>query len=226
MGASIEETLEQTLVRVLQHPIHLQAASRTDAGVHARGQVANFFTSRDIPADKLQHSLNCLLPKDIAILSLEQVEGTFHPTLNATSKEYRYFVCHGKVQLPQQRLYSWHYPYALDIQAMRDAIPLLLGNRDFAAFCNTKKNSSYSHYIRDLQSIEIHQLPYDTLRFDIKGNHFLYKMVRNLVGTLVYVGCGKISIDALADIVKNADRTQAGMTAPALGLFLHHIHYE
>lgn len=225
MGASIEETLERTLKQVLQHPISLQAASRTDAGVHAVGQVVNFFTFREISIAKLQYSLNCLLPPDIAITSIEQAADHFHPTLDATGKEYHYHVCYGRVQLPHRRHISWHYPYPLDIQAMHEAIPLLVGERDFAAFCNVKKNSTYSHHVRYVESIELHECEDNYLRFHIEGNHFLYKMVRNLVGTIIYVGCGKILLKDLSDIVSGKDRTQSGMTAPALGLFLYRVKY-
>jgi len=225
MGPSIEEALERILKQVLQHPISLQAASRTDAGVHAEGQVVNFFTPKEIALDKLQYSLNCLLPPDIAITSAMQAEDHFHPTLDAQGKEYHYHLCYGRVQLPHRRLTSWHYPASLDVQAMQKAIPLLLGHRDFSAFCNVKKNNNYAHYTRYIESISLHLCDNDYMQFRIEGNHFLYKMVRNLVGTLVYVGCGKIALERLSDIISGGDRTQAGMTAPALGLFLYRVKY-
>jgi tRNA pseudouridine38-40 synthase len=226
MGPSIEETLERTLKQILQHPISLQAASRTDAGVHARGQVTNFFTPKEISLDRLQHSLNCLLPPDIAITSISEAEDGFHPTLDAKGKEYHYHLCYGRVQLPQCRRTAWHYPTSLNIHTMREAVPLLLGHRDFSAFCNVKKNSNYTHYTRYIESISLQECDNECIQFRIEGNHFLYKMVRNLVGTLTYVGCGKIALDNVQGIVSGGDRTQAGMTAPALGLFLHCVKYE
>lgn len=225
MGPSVEETLEDVLKRVLQHPITLQAASRTDAGVHANGQVVNFFTPKTVSLDKLQYALNGLLPKDMAVKSLELASEDFHPTLSCKGKEYHYYACYGKIQLPIQRNYSWHYPYLLNVEMMKAAIPLMIGNRDFSAFCNTKKNSTYTHYTRYLESITIHELENECLRFEVRGNNFLYKMVRNIVGTLVYIGCGKIALADFPAILENADRTQAGMTAPALGLFLHQVNY-
>ena len=226
MGPSIEEVLENTLSRILQHPVILQAASRTDAGVSADGQVVNFFTDSCVSPEKLKASLNRLLPKDIVILSTEEAETGFHPTLDCKGKEYRYHLCYGRIRLPHQRHYSWHYPYPnLDIEAMRKAVPFLLGNRDFSAFCNLMKSRGYRDLVRQLESIEIQVLPEECLRFDVRGNHFLYKMVRNLVGTLVHVGCGKIKYEKLAKILDSGDRNQAGMTAPSCGLFLHRVFY-
>lgn len=225
MGPSIEESLENVLSKILQHPIHLQAASRTDAGVHASGQVVNFFTSKNLLLDKLQCSLNNLLPKDIVVKTIENAQEKFHPTLDCKSKEYHYHVCYRNILLPEQRYYIWHYPYHLDLELMKKAVPLLIGERDFSSFCNTKNNSTYAHYTRLLKAINIQELPNKHLRFEVQGNNFLYKMVRNLIGTLIYVGCGKISLKMLPEIIKNGDRTKAGMTAPAHGLFLYQVNY-
>lgn len=226
MGPSIEDSLERVLTRILQHDITLQAASRTDAGVHAKGQVVNFFTGKVIPSlQRLLISMNCLLPKDIAVIDIEQVADDFHPTLDCKQKEYHYFVCYGAAQLPHHRFFSWHYPHALDIDAMQRAAQHLVGEHDFATFCNFKKNSSYDHTIRYVHEIAVTSLPDHRLHFRIIGNNFLYKMVRNLVGTMVYVGCGKIKEEAVAGILSSGDRTLAGVTAPALGLCLHRVYY-
>lgn len=224
-GPSIEETLESALSKILQHSVYLQAASRTDAGVHAIGQIVNFLTSKDIPLDKLRYSLNCILPYDIRVGTVEKVPASFHPTLDCKSKEYHYHVCYGRNQLPHQRHYAWHFPKELDIAAMRNGIPLLLGQRDFTAFCNKRINNVYPHYTRSIEAIEIYELPDQCLRFEIRGNHFLYKMVRNLVGTLLFVGCSKIKGEDLADILANKDRRLAGITADARGLFLIKVNY-
>lgn len=226
MGPSIEGTIESLLSQVLQHPIYLQAASRTDAGVHAVGQVANFFTPKDMPLEKLKYSLNCMLPKDIAINDLEEVPESFHPTLECKSKEYHYHLCYGRIQLPHERHYAWHYPRKLAIETIKETIPLLIGERDFSAFCNTRISNAYAHYRRCLESIEVYELPHECLRFEICGNNFLYKMVRNLVGTLAFVGSGKINREKIVDILSSLDRTQAGMTAPAHGLCLFQVNYK
>lgn len=226
MGPSIEESLEKALAKILQRDISLQAASRTDAGVHATGQVVNFFAQRLPSLEKLIYSLNSVLPKEIVVLAAERANDTFHPTLDCADKEYHYHLSYGEAQMPHQRLYAWHYPFPFNADTMRQAIPHLIGKKDFSAFCNVKKNEAYEDTVRDLKSIKIIELPNQCLRFELAGNSFLYKMVRNLVGTLVYVGCGKIGVDQLPAIISSADRTLAGMTAPAHGLFLHKVHYN
>lgn len=227
-GPSIEAALQNVLEKILQHEVALQAASRTDAGVHAVGQVVNFLTlhpPQKFGLDKLKISLNSLLPKDISVLSVEEASPHFHPTLDCKGKEYCYYVCWDHSQLPHQRLYSWHYPHSLSLEKMMESIPYLIGNRDFSAFCNHKKNASYKDFCRDLTAIEIIENGPKNLCFRISGNHFLYKMVRNLVGTLVYIGRGKINKDDLPIILESGDRTLAGVTAPAYGLFLNAIYY-
>lgn len=227
MGLSIEEKLEQVLSQILQEKVVLQAASRTDAGVHAVGQIVNFISQKNgLNLKQLQISINSLLTKDIAVMAIEEAGDNFHPTLDCTGKEYHYYLCFGNAQLPQHRHFSWHYPRHLDVALMRRAASKLIGEKDFRAFCNFKKNSSYSDYVRHLHSIEIIELPEQRLRFEIKGNNFLYKMVRNLVGTIVYVGCGKIPIESVPDIVDSKKRPQAGVTAPAHGLCLYKVNYS
>lgn len=226
MGSSIEQMLEQSLSQILQEQVTLQAASRTDAGVHATGQIVNFFTEKqNIQLKALQIGLNALLPKDISVLNVEVANGSFHPTVDCLSKEYHYHLCYHSAQLPQHRFYSWHFPRHFDINLMRQAASLLIGEHDFSAFCNFKKNSTYAHYIRNVSSIHLVELPDSRLRFEIRGNNFLYKMVRNLVGTLVYVGCGKIDVKAIPDIIESKQRPQAGVTAPAHGLCLQKVYY-
>lgn len=226
MGPSIESTLEKALFHILQEPIIVQAASRTDAGVHAKGQVVNILLSKAKPSlNQLWMSLNGLLPKDLVVLDVLQAADNFHPTLACISKEYHYSVCYGATQLPQLRLYSWHYSHSLDINKMRQAAAYLIGRHDFSAFCNFKKNSQYKHYERDVQAIDIIHSDEHQVRFKIIGNNFLYKMVRNLVGTLVYVGCGKIAVESLPAILSSKKRAQAGVTAPAHGLCLYQVNY-
>lgn len=225
MGPSIEETLQTALKKILQQEVVLQAASRTDAGVHAQGQVVNFLIEKDISPTKLMASLNGLLPKDVAILHIDEAQQSFHPTLDCIGKEYRYSVCCKSVQMPHQRFFSWHYPHPLDLDAMRRAAKELIGEHDFSAFCNFKKNSNYVYYTRTIKGIDIAESADGQILFSIRGNNFLYKMVRNLVGTLVYVGCGKIDEKSIPIILANKDRTQAGVTAPAHGLCLYSVSY-
>ncbi len=125
-------------------------------------------------------SLNSLLPKDVVALSAEKMPSSFHPTLDCLEKEYHYYICYGKADLPHYRFYSWHYPYPLQIEEMRQAAYELIGSHDFSSFCNVKKHALYSHFIRKVNVIDIKQLENQRLSICIKGNQFLYKMVRNL----------------------------------------------
>lgn len=226
-GRSIEATLQTAIEQVVRHPAPLQAASRTDAGVHAKAQVVNFICQRqDIELLKLQHSLNCILPKEIAVLDIEEMPPSFHPTLDCTGKCYRYFLCKGAVQLPWHRLYSWHVPGALDIAAMQQALPYFVGAHDFKSFCNAKKNETYENYVRTVMSLELDLFENDRLSFTITGNHFLYKMVRNIVGTLVDIGKKKMSAEEVPGIIASRKRTTAGVTAPAHGLFLEAVFFS
>lgn len=225
MGPSIESTLAKYLHQILQEPIKLQAASRTDAGVHALGQVVNFLTNSSISLRRLLKSLNALLPKSCAVLDIQEMPFDFHPTINCTSKEYHYSICTAPVQLPQNRHFSWHYAYPLRLDLMEEAAAKLSGRWDFASFCNRKKNETYQTTIREINRIEIKQLPEDRLRIEISGNQFLYKMVRTLVGTLAYVGRQKIFLDDLDTILQGKSRPLAGLTAPAHGLTLFRVFY-
>lgn len=222
MGPSIEEALEKALFQITRRELNLQAASRTDAGVHASGQVVNFFLSEKPDPYKLQKGLNAVLPHDICVKSLEIMVSEFHPTLHTTGKEYRYFVCNGPVQLPFHRMFSWHFPYPLDLQAMNEAAMPLIGTHDFSTFCNLRVENG----IRTLKQITI--TPFDENRFcfSITGDHFLYKMVRNLVGTLVYTGCGKLKPGEISSILASKERSHAGVTAPAHGLTLNQVFYS
>lgn len=225
LGPSIEESLEQALQQILQHEVKLQAASRTDAGVHARGQVVNFFTHQPTALRRLKHSLNGLLPKEISILSAEIMPDDFHPTLDCVKKEYTYHLCTAAVQLPFFRHTSWHFPTFLEIPLMRKGAQHLLGSHDFSAFCNERQL-----WDRDpccnLEYIEIVSLPGKRICIRAIGDHFLYKMARNIAGILVYIGCGKISADAVPQILLDKDRRKAGITAPAHGLALQQVFYS
>lgn len=220
-GPSIEATIQSALEQILQHPIKLQAASRTDAGVHAHAQVINFFSPKKIQLI----SINSLLPTDIAVLSIEETEASFHPTLDAKEKEYRYNLCTTPWQYPIKRFTSWHYPKKLDLSLMHKAAKQLTGTHDFLAFTNKKQNETYDCTTRTLSSIAIHSPQEGCLEFTLKGKNFLYKMVRNLVGTLVYVGEGKITTEEIDSILLSKKRIKAGVTAPAHGLTLYKISY-
>lgn len=225
MGASIEEELEKALSTLLRHPVSLQAASRTDAGVHAKGQVINFVSDAEPDLHRLQRGVNALLPHDIRMIALEEAALDFHPTLQAKGKEYIYELCTHSAQSPFFRHFSWHFPQTLDLDAMRAAANALLGTHDFSAFCN-ELSLLDPDPVCTLEKIAIEPLDSGRLRIIVQGNRFLYKMMRNLAGSIAYAGCGKIDPSSMADILASRDRRLAGVTAPAHGLYLQHVFYK
>lgn len=223
VGTSIEGTLKEVLEKILQQEVELQAASRTDAGVHAEAQVVNFFLEKPRNLEQLHKSLNQMLPKDIRVAAIETATESFHPTLDAKGKEYHYRLSRSHVQLPFDRLFAWHYPFPLDLKKMETATEFFIGEHDFQAFGNAA-DPKPKDTIRTLHRLDI--IPNgEELRFEIEGNHFLYKMVRNLVGTLVDVGTGKLLLEEAEKLLATKDRTLAGVTAPAHGLLLKKVFY-
>ncbi|MGR3911862.1 MAG: tRNA pseudouridine(38-40) synthase TruA [Candidatus Rhabdochlamydia sp.] len=221
-GPSIEESVQKALEQILNHSVILQAASRTDRGVHAEGQVINFFTEKSVVMDSLERSLNALLPKDIRVLNAKVMPLSFHPTLSAQGKEYHYHVCLGKVQSPFHKLFSWHFVKPVHLSKIEETIPFLIGRRDFSALTNEKKEDN----VCDLSLITVHSLENNRLVFHIQGNRFLYKMVRNIVGTLLYVGWGAILPSDIPKFLELQDRKKMGVTAPAHGLSLKRVFYD
>lgn len=222
-GPTIQQTIEEALSLILREPIHVNGASRTDRGVHAKGQTLNFLTHSPFTS-KTFWNLNKVLPKDITALSFELMPLDFHATLSVSSKIYRYHLTNAQYQLPQNRFTEWHYPYALNFELMQKACSLLTGTHDFEAVTNQKNNETYESYVRTLKRFEVQQKE-DEFIFILEGDNFLYKMVRNLVGLVVYVGCGKLSLSDIPLILESKDRKKAGITAPAQGLFLDKVIY-
>jgi len=223
-GPSIEEEVEVVLERILQHPVLLQAASRTDRGVHASGQIVNFFTDKKSNLNNLQYGINALLPNDIRVMEAVEKPLDFHPTLDAISKEYHYKIAISKVLHPLMRFHHWHYPCEVDITSMRQAASLLIGKHDFSALRNERKGLKKDDTIRELLKIDIEQQN-EIITMKMFGDNFLYKMARNIAGTLLYVGTQKIGIESIQEILKSKDRTRMGITAPAHGLLLYRIYF-
>lgn len=211
-GPSIQEELEKAIFRMTGESSLPEAASRTDRGVHARGQVIQFSLAKNIDPHQLLKGLNAHLPLDIRICELTYCD--FHPTLDAIGKEYHYEIT--SEEDPTKRLYSWYIPQPLDLDAMKKEAQTLLGYHDFSAFANEKKENPFC----TLHAIEFK----NNLTLILKGDRFLYKMVRNLVGTLVYVGLHKIN--SVAPILASRDRKNGGITAPKHGLHLHQVFYS
>jgi len=223
---TIQEALEEVLSRVLSRPMKIKSASgRTDTGVHAAGQIVNFLTESELPLWRIQKSLNALLPHDIAVTGIEEVPAEFHARFSAKSKVYEYRVWNAPYRSPIQGERAWHISIPLDRPAMRKAMGYLKGLHDFKSFANVdpaRKEGSSTR--RRISRFEL-KCAGPLLRFRVEADGFLYHMVRNLAGTLIEVGCGKIKPEAVKDVLLARDRRKAGRTAPASGLCLIEVFY-
>lgn len=221
---SIEKELEKALFTILQVPVNLQAASRTDAGVHATGQIASFFLDHlKMPLEKLQASLNKLLPSAIQVLDIEEMPSSFHPTLDNTGKKYLYQITTSAFLHPFKRHTHWHYPKSLDLALMQKAASYLIGEKDFTSLTNFRK-PPHKDTVCYLKQVEVRQENEDFL-ITVIGDHFLYKMVRNIAGLLCYAGCKKISPEEIPHLLESKTRENITMTAPSHGLFLEKVFF-
>ncbi|MDI6822387.1 MAG: tRNA pseudouridine(38-40) synthase TruA [Actinomycetota bacterium] len=221
---TIQGELEKTLSQILQENIVVKSAGRTDAGVHALHQVINFRTRSQIPLLRLQHSLNSLLPRDIAVKEAEEVDESFDARRNATSREYKYFIMNKDHPSPFFAEFSHFIASSLDIDAMQEAAKLFLGTHDFTAFC--VQSDIPKNPVRTIFEISCKKVHHDLLCIKIKADSFLHKMVRTIVGTLIRVGLGNLTLEQVAEIMEKKDRDRAGPTVPAKGLFLSNICYD
>jgi len=220
---TIQQTIEEKVGLITQEKIKLIASGRTDAGVHALGQVANFKTGSKIAERNLLRGMNSLLPGEIVIKSLVEVDERFHARYDAKSKVYLYHIFNSSVPSALYRHYSWFIPFPLDMDNMKTAARQLIGSHDFSSFCAA--NNDTSDYIRKVINVSINQGEDGIIRFFIEANGFLRYMVRNIVGTLFDVGRGELSPSEFLDIMKAKDRNMAGITAPPQGLFLKEVKY-
>jgi tRNA pseudouridine38-40 synthase len=224
-GVSIQALIEDALRALDERDVRLTAAGRTDAGVHALGQVAAFTIHRVLTADAIVRALNARLPGAIRVLSAEEAPPTFHPRFGARRKTYRYRIWNGEVISPFERLYAWHLAGALDVGAMQAAAQLLVGRHDFAAF--QAAGSDVQTTEREVtQSAIADRATGDLVTYEITGTGFLRHMVRIIVGTLVEIGRGRQPIDWIGVLLASRDRTTAGPTAPPEGLFLASVEYD
>jgi len=222
-GASIQGLIEDALRELDGQDVAVVGAGRTDAGVHAYGQVASFTLVRETPADVVVRSLNHKLPAEIRVRSAEEVPDSFHARFDATSKTYRYHLWNGDVMNPFQRAYAWHVPGLLDVGAMSEAAACVVGRHDFAAFQTAGGAPGPTERVMTRSSIAGGQ---DGLvAYDIEGEGFLRHMVRAIVGTLMEIGRGRRSPAWMHDVIASRDRALAGQTAPPHGLFLVHVGY-
>ena len=221
-AGTIQQRVEEALEQVLQEKVRVHGAGRTDAGVHALGQVAHFETRSALPLRNIRDGANTYLPPDIVILRAEEVDPAFHARYNARSKVYYYRVLLRDVRSPLKLHRVCRIAGPLKIEEMRTAARNLVGKHDFSAF--TASGSSVRDTVRTLSRLEISREE-DFITFEFEADGFLYKMVRNIVGTLLEVGKGKMAAHEVREILDSRDRKGAGPTAPACGLYLHRVRY-
>ena len=218
---TIQGKLETALSRILEEPIEISGSGRTDAGVHARGQVVNFHCKSDLPAAQILENLRRYLPEDIGIYSCKDVSERFHARLNAKEKTYLYRIWNSDAPCVFQRRFVTVFPEALDVAAMERGAEKLLGEHDFSAFCgNAKMKKSTVRFIRSIRLVRVDE----ELQIYVTGNGFLHNMVRIIVGTLVEVGRGERSAESLEELF-GGKRAQAGFLAPPQGLCLMEVFY-
>lgn len=221
---TVQQHLEEALAKLLTHETQVVGASRTDAGVHARGQVASFRTERPIPLHGIRRGLNSMLPDAIAVRDASEVPDDFHPRFSATGKHYRYTLLARPERSPRYRAYAWHHPEPLNLPAMEAGARALIGEHDFSAF---RAAGCTAHTtMRRVDSIALTRVHPHLVEVDIRGNAFLRQMVRIIVGTLTEVGTGRRPPAQVAEILASKDRTKAGITAPAHGLELMEVRYD
>jgi len=220
---SIEEVINTKLKELLKEDICVIGASRTDAGVHAKGNVAVFDTETTTHPEKKAYALNARLPQDIRIQESREVRADFHPRYDKNNKKYSYRILNTKINVPIYNEYTMHASNYLDIELMKNAAQYIVGEHDFKSFCAA--NTGVKTTVREVYSLEITKNNNDIITIEITGNGFLYNMVRIIVGTLIQVGTGKIKPEYVAEIIAAKDRSKAGPTAKAKGLTLEEIYY-
>lgn len=221
-ATTVEGTLRQAVCSLFGADIELIGASRTDAGVHAIGNVAVFDVDTRIPAPKIAYALNARLPDDIRVWQSIQVEDGWHPRHNDCVKTYEYSIYNDTFENPKKRLYSHFYYGNLDVDMMREAAAYFIGEHDFSAFCSA--GSQVADKVRTIYSLDVIQDGREIV-LRVKGNGFLYNMVRIITGTLIKAGTGDIRPQDIPGIIESRDRQLAGPTAPARGLTLVEIDY-
>jgi tRNA pseudouridine38-40 synthase len=219
-GKSIQGEIESVLNQVLREKVNVIGAGRTDAGVHARGQVSNFRTESKLDISEIKGGLNGLLPDDIVIHAVEEVPIDFHARYSAKERQYSYLIT--KAPSALIRNYSWLVKYPLDVELMQQVTGTLIGKHDFESFC--KANSDVDNHFCTVTSASWHQEG-SLLIFIINADRFLHGMVRALVGTMIDVGRGYTSFEDFKKILEKKNRAEAGMSAPAKGLVLEKVIY-
>lgn len=219
---TVQEEVEKAINKTTGEDVKLIASGRTDTGVHAYGQVANFLTGCTIPGDRFLYAVNDRLPDDIAVKSSEEVPRSFHSRFSAHRKTYRYVILNEEIRSPIYRKHAYHVKNELDFKSMKKAVKHFVGRQDFSSFVANRSNKEKN--IRTVYSTRIRKNG-NFIEFEIEGNGFLHNMVRIIAGTLVEVGHGKRSPDSIPELIGCKDRHRSGHTAPAEGLYLLKVFY-
>jgi len=223
-GNTIQDRLEDAIRKLTGEEVRVTGSGRTDAGVHARGQVVNFHTLSRIPAERWALALNSRLPEDIVVRAAAEVDPSFHARRDAVAKTYRYTINTNRFPDVFCRRYQYHHPTPLDTGAMREGLRHLVGEHDFTSFCSI--HTAAADRVRTIFEARLAEEPGGLLNLVLTGNGFLYNMVRIIAGTLLQVGEGKLPPDRVAAILAAKDRSLAGPTAPAHGLTLMEVGYD
>lgn len=220
---TIQGKLEALLTKMCERSVEVNGAGRTDAGVHALGQVANFRVETDKTAEEIMQYMNQYLPQDISVISCKEAGERFHARLNATGKHYQYSIWNSPKKPVFNRNYTHQVPEALDMNAITEAISYLVGTHDFQSFTSTKRGKKST--VRTIDAIDIERKG-EGLIFHFRGDGFLYHMVRILMGTLVEVGLGIRKAEDIPNVLEAKDRSKAGHLIPAKGLTLVEVTYD
>ena len=221
---NIQGTIEQAIKQITGEGIDLMASGRTDAGVHAIGQVANFKTKSNIPIEKFAIAINTNLKKSIRIIKAEEVDERFHSRLSCKKKTYRYVINNSEFSSAIYRNLETHIEPKLDVKKMQEAVKYFEGEHDFKAFKASGTSSKSS--VRTIYRATVKEMPNNRIYIELTGNGFLYNMVRIIVGTLVDVGIGKIAPEEIKNIIESQNRENAGKTLPPNGLYLVEVEYK
>ena len=219
---TVQELVEDGLYRLFKDRIKVRAAGRTDAGVHAEGQVINFLTSSSIPASAIRPALNSYLPADVKVKKAQEVRLNFHAQKSASSRLYRYIIYNHPFPSPFYRNFSWHVPFSLQVENMREGSRHLVGRHDFSSFFT--QGSPVCSPVREIKKV-VFFVKGRLIVIYVRANSFLYRMVRNIIGTLVQVGRGSLSPAEVKKILDARDRAAGGPTAPPQGLCLVRVRY-
>ncbi|WP_294387925.1 tRNA pseudouridine(38-40) synthase TruA [uncultured Clostridium sp.] len=219
---TIQGEIEEALFLVTKEKCEVTGSSRTDAGVHAKGFIANFKTNSNVPPERFREALNVKLPNDIVVVKSEKVEDDFHARYCAKGKTYEYYILNDQVPSALMRNQVYHYKYDLNIEAMKEGAQQFIGTHDFAAF--KTQGSSVKGTIRTIFDVKVEKTE-KIIKISVSGDGFLYNMVRIIVGTLINVGRGKTPASSISNIIAQKDRTLAGDCVPPNGLLLKEVYY-